>query len=428
MPFLDSLDIANRALQHLGGNQIASVTEDSKNNQELSFVYDKVRRAELRRNSWRFAIKKAVLRPLDTTTLLINPDLWSSSATYLPGAIVQDANSLYWISLKPENVNQVPGGNDEYWDMYFGPMTVSLWDTAGKTTYFTGELVYKAGAVVGSYQVFMSLKNGNADTPDVATAWNSTTTYYADQVVSNAGSQWRSLLPFNIGITPADGPANWFSGTTYASGNQVTGSNQRIYTSAVNGNVGNDPTTDSGAHWTDTATYNAWSRSPTLVASATSWLPISATGLRALNTLYPIGAGPSSDIASRNAFHLPAGYLRQAPRDPKAGSTSYLGAPSGLAYTDWEFESQFITTTQSDPMVLRFIADVSVVRRMDDMFCEGLACRMAEATANPLTQSQTQLQTVASEYTKFMGEARLINAIEVGSDEPPEDDYIQCRV
>jgi hypothetical protein len=62
------------------------------------------------------------------------------------------------------------------------------------------------------------------------------------------------------------------------------------------------------------------------------------------------------------------------------------------------------------------------------MFCEGLACRIAVEVADALTQSGPQMQTIASAYKMFMGEARSANAIETGSDEPAVDDYISCRL
>ncbi len=426
MPFIDSLDIANRALQHVGAVQISAPDEDSKNNKEVAFAYDKVRRAELRRNVWRFSIRKAALRPIETTTLLLSAPAYDSTKTYLPGAIVQDTNGQYWMSLKPDNINNSPGGNNDYWDAYFGPLTVSLYDDS--TSYFTGELVYMAGADAGSYQVYMSLKNGNADTPNVATAWDSATTYYSDQVVSHGGSQWRSLLPFNLGTTPAEGPLAYDSTATYAADDTVTGSDNFIYSSVAGSNTGNDPTTDGGIHWTNTNVANAWSNSPTLTVSAISWMPIGSLALRPLTMLYPIGSGPMSDTTSRNVYRLPAGFLREAPQDPKAGSTSFLGAPSGLIYDDWEFESNFIVTACSSPIVFRFVADVTTVSKMDDMFCEGLACRVAESVCEPITQSTAKLAAIASEYQKFMGEARTVNAVETGAEEPPEDDWVMVRM
>lgn len=423
MPFLDSLDIANRALQHCGAEKILSVTEDSKNNKEVSFAYDKVRRAELRRNVWRFAVRKAVLRAIDTTTMLIAPAVWNSTTIYLPGAIVKDVNGQLWISSEPENVNNSPGDTG-VWDMYCGPMTADLFDAT--TSYSAGELVYKAGADPASYAVYMSLQNGNSDDPSVATAWVSTTTYLANDVVSYGGYNWRSLIPFNTGVTPASGPAAFDPTATYSSGQTVTGSDNFIYSSVGNGNVGNDPVTDGGVHWTNTHLPNAWSRSQTLASASVKWRAIAAA-IKNLVFLYPIGAGPSSDATSRNVFRLPAGYLKEAPQDPKAGSNSYLGAPSGLPYDDWQLEGDYLISSDGGPIVFRFVYDVTKVAAMDDMFCEGLACRIAAAICEPVTQSNAKLQTIASEYKLVMGEARTVNAIENGAVEPPEDDYVTCR-
>lgn len=423
MPFLDSLDIANRSLQLIGASQIGDINEDSKNNTETAFAYDKVRRAELRRNVWRFAIRKAVLRAIDDTTMILVPSLYDATKTYLPGSIVADANGQAWISMEPDNVNNTPGDTD-VWDMYFGPLAVSLYDSG--TTYFAGEIVYKPGTVAGSYAVFLSLQSANADTPDVATVYDPTVTYNRDDVVSYSGSQWRSLIEVNLGITPADGPLAFDIGATYSIGQTVTASDNFIYSSVGNGNIGNDPTTDGGVHWTNTAVANAWSRSPVIGVSSIKWRVLAAT-IKNLSFSYPIGSGPCSQTTTRNVFRLPCGYLREAPQDPKAGSNSYLGAPTGLAYNDWLFEGDYLVSSETGVIVFRFVADVTDVSAMDDMFCEGLACRIATAICETITQSGAKLQTIASSYKLFMGEARTVNAIEEGSEEPPIDDYLACR-
>lgn len=426
MPFLDSLDIANRCAQILGSPQIFSVTEDSKINREATFAYDKLRRVELRRNIWRFAIRKAVLRPLTLTMRLLTPPTYSSTVPYFPGSIVQDANAVMWISQLPENLNNAPGGNNEAWEPYFGPLTVDLYDST--TTYSIGELVYMPVGNPGGYQVYMSLSSVNAVAPNVATAWAATVTYKFDDVVSYSGSQWRSLIALNTNVTPVDGPLAFDPTATYTIGQTVTGSDTYIYSSVGNGNIGHDPTTDAGVHWTNTNLPNAWSRTPAIAVSATSWLPLGTLTLRNLNLLYPIGSGPSTQGVSRNAYRLPAGWLKEAPQNPKAGATSFLGAPSGLRMTDWEYDSNFIVTSDSQPITYRFVADIQKVRSMDDMFCEGLACRIASAICETVTQSDAKLQTIASQYKLFMGEARTANLIEEGPVELPEDDYITCRL
>lgn len=423
--YLDSLDIGNRALQHCGLEPIASITEDTNRNRHVSAAYDPLRRAELERNTWRFAIRKVVLRAIDTTTLALVPGVYDATKTYLLGEVVQDTNGLIWVSLTADNINNSPGGNNRAWDSYFGPMTASLWSATG--TYFSGELAYVLSASApNGYQVYMSLTNANADIAGTATAYSASTQYKQDDVVASGGFQWRSLLSVNKANTPAVGAANYAVATTYSMGQQVTGSNSHIYTSVTNGNIGNDPTIDSGTNWTDAGTLTAWTKTPTILTSSINWRPLVAT-LKNVTTIYPIGSGPASQDNTRNVYRLPAGYVATAAQDPKAGSTSYLGAPSGLAYNDWEFEGDYVVSSDVGPIVFRFVADVTDVQKMTQMFCEGLACRVATAVCEPLTQSTTKLQTIASEYNKVMGEARTRNAIEIGTEEPPLDDYIACR-
>jgi hypothetical protein len=69
--FTTPLDIVNRALQHCGRRRIFSFTDLTDNAQEMAFLYDKLRRAELRRNVWTFATRRTVLRPIDFTTMTL---------------------------------------------------------------------------------------------------------------------------------------------------------------------------------------------------------------------------------------------------------------------------------------------------------------------------------------------------------------------
>lgn len=421
--FIDSLDIANRACDHCGVSHIRSADEDSKNNNVIASVYDKLREAELKRNNWKFSIKRAVLRPIDTTTMRLDPHPYDASVTYQPGSVVRDADDVLWYSTLPNNLGNPPGSSTA-WDQYFGPLTVGPYDPT--TGYFAGELVYKPAGNPGGYVVFMALAPNSGVDPAVADAWSSTTTYYASQAVSYSGSQWYSLIDLNLGITPADAPLAYDPQANYSTGNQVTAVDGYIYTSAVNSNIGFDPVTDGGTHWTPTNLPAAWSRVPAIYPSSTTWLPLYA-GLSALNIFYPIGSGPASQAANRNVFVMPSGFLKRAPQDPKAGSTSYLGAPSGLPYNDWVFEGNYLVSRDAYPIAFRFTSDVKDVRKMDAMFCEGLAARIGMDVAEILTQSTSKVGAIAQKYKVYMGEARAANAVEVGAEEPPEDDYITCR-
>ena len=485
--FLDSLDIANRALQHCGQPQILSITEDTKANVEATFAYDKLRRVELQRNIWSFATRKVCLRAVDTTTMVLQPALYSAATTYMPGAIVSDANGQIWLSMAENNIGNTPGGNNEIWDMYFGPLTIEPWNqaiTAGPepwspTTYYSagnevtgsngnvylgvtnnnvnnnpvtdtganwtntgilnpynpligywaGELVYvqtpNSPTAYPLYQIYMSLTNNNTDTPNIATPWNSTVIYSGDQCVSYSGQQWYSLLELNLNNTPTQAPAVWQAATAYSNTNTVAGSDGFIYT--ANGNTtGNDPTTDGGVHWVNSNTLAAWSATPTVTVADINWLPLQAT-MGKFRLSYPLGTGPSSDNQTKNIFRLPAGHLKECPQDPKAGANTFLSCPSGEMYEDWNFDGNFIVSMDTGPILYRFIADIIKVRDLHDMFCEGLACRIAMGILLTMTQSTAKKQDVQNEYKVIMGEARIVNAIETGPVEPPEDNYITCR-
>lgn len=423
--FIDSLDIANRGCQHLGVTRIANSTEDSVQNAEMSFAYDKLRRAELRRNTWRFATKKAVLRPIDTTTFLLQPSQWLGGIQYLPGSVVADSNGQLWVSNQANNVGNDPNSTD-VWDCYFGLMTVDAYDTTGGTAYYAGDLVYIQNGD-SSYNIYLSLQNSNTEVPNVADVWSATATYSQDQTVSYSGLQWRSLIALNTNNIPAAGPANWSAAQDYSYGSEVTGIDGFIYSCNLNGTTGVNPVTDDGTFWFNRGTPNAWTALPALPVSSSIWVPLYAS-LISFNFVYPIGVGPVSQAMTKNIFRLPAGFLRQAPQDPKAGINSFLGAPAYNTQNDWLLEGNFLISQQATPIILRFIADVQKVSDMDDLFCEGLGARMGLETCEIITNSTAKQQTCNNAYTKFMGEARTVNAIETGPVEPPEDDYITCRL
>lgn len=251
MDFLTPVDIANRALQHCGARLIDATqgfTEDSKNATETAFAYGKLRRAELRRNVWRFATRKAVIRPIATTTMLLTPSLWVESTTYFLGSIVSDETGVAWISRIPNNLGWQPQ-NSLNWEPYFGPLTVSLYDSG--ESYNSGELVYTA-AGDGTNRVFFSLQSGNEDNPATATAWSATDTYQKDTIVTYLTVPYLSLIDLNTNQQPDLAPALWSAGTAYGIGDPVGASDGVIYTSVTAGNTGNDPVADDGTNWTNT--------------------------------------------------------------------------------------------------------------------------------------------------------------------------------
>jgi hypothetical protein len=286
---------------------------------------------------------------------------------------------------------------------------------------------YQVGSVVMFNTVeYVSIAAGNTGNfPNVvgSTFW----------VAMTGGTLYMSLIDLNLGNNPANAPALFNIGTTYALNNLVGGSDGIIYKSLANGNLGHDPTLDGGVHWQNTGVLNPWTTVFTQGGGNQQWRQIGGAafpfgvGLAELNIVYPLNSGPLTQDRTRNVFRLPSGFLRQAPRDPKAGSTSYLGASSALEYEDWNFEGNYLVSWDVLPIILRFVADVTDVTQMDDMFCEMLGCRVALEVAPLLTQSNVKTADVMKLYSGFAAEARIVNGIETGATEPQEDDYVTCR-
>lgn len=386
------IDIMNRALQRVGQTRIASITEDSKACDEVTFCYDKLRIAEMRRNVWVFSIRNVALRPFNppvpanvTTgatatlgTMLLVPAAWDITKNYIVGSLVSYNTKVYFS--RTTNIGSQPDTAPADWSQYFGPRTVEPYDTTGKTTYYPGELVYTLAGTVPA--IFLAL----AQTTDVPT------------------------------VTPA-----WIATTYYNNGDTVTATDTFKYQSKLDLNVNINPVGDAGVHWAPLPVTNQ----PDTHAGA-NWLQMDAT-VKSITFVYPVGTGPSFQTNTRNIYFLPYGYLRKAPQNPKAGINPFLGGPSGAWSDDWEFQGSHLLTRQSGVLILRFAADIADVTLMDSMFCEGLSCRVAIEVCEPLTQSVSKLSGITAEYRQFMGDARQVNGIEIGPVEPPEDDFITCR-
>lgn len=429
--FRTEVDIANRAAQHCGAPRIdptLGFTEDSKTASEIAFCYGKLRRAELRRNVWRCATRKAVIRPIDVDTMLLMPALWVSTTTYFLGSIVSDEAGVAWVSRIPDNLNNHPL-NSLTWEPYFGPLTVMLHDS--EQSYNSGELVYTT-AGDGTYRVYVSLVAGNTDTPGTATAWDATVTYFKDQVVTYSGTPYLSLIDLNIGQAPTSMPLAWNSGTTYGLGDTVSGADGIIYSSLGGGNTNNDPVTTAGAFWLAIGLV-PWTATFVGGAGSAKWRQIGGAefpmgvALSTMNILYPIGSGPTGQSSGLNVYRLPAGYLCLAPQNPKQGGPTWLGAGSGFTYNDWQLEGNFLLTGDSGAITFRFVADVTDVTGMDDLFCEMLAAVIAKEVCEPLTQSVSKLGAITAASKRAEDTAIIKNAIENGADTPPDDDFLTVR-
>ncbi len=147
MAFTTPIDVANRAAQHLGVPRITAFTNSSKFALESGFVYDKLRAAELQRSVWTFAVRRAVMRKIISTTDTVTFATWAVGTTYAVGDIVKDSTGYLWLSVAGSNVGNTPGagGAVSPWIAYFGPVTAQAWVTA--TPYYPGDIIYTSSTV-----------------------------------------------------------------------------------------------------------------------------------------------------------------------------------------------------------------------------------------------------------------------------------------
>ena len=412
--FQTPLDIMNRACDHLGVPHIASLSplDDSKPALVLSSIYDKVRRAELQRNLWRFAIRSAPIRainnlagalfssaptPTGAPTMLLVPGAWGITKTYLTGSIVSYDDQLW--AAQANTLGVEPDVAAEQWDVYFGSLIATPYDTTGgedgTTTYFAGDIVFTLSGTTPS--IFLAVVTGN-------------------ESLTGASPDTSPEIP---GM-----PDAWNDTQYYMEYDTVTGSDTNVYQSNIDLNLNIDPTTDAGVHW---ALLSGVTNQATTMSGQT-WLALNNCTLEQIRIVYPVGTGPFTQSTTRNIFQLPNGYLKEAPQDPRAGAISFLGSPGGYPQDDWTFQGNYLISKDEGVIVLRFGADITYVPSMTAMFCEGLACRLAAEGCEAITQSVEKLQAIGSAYKGFMGEARMANGIETGYIDPPIDDYIACRM
>ena len=224
-------------------------------------------------------------------------------------------------------------------------------------------------------------------------------TYAKYDIVTNGTTHYQSLTAANIGNAVTD-TANWkeywgpLEATVYDS-DVVYYPGELLYNSTEFWVI--IKKTEAGATLVDGTEYH----------------DLTGDGL-------PIGATTTlvSPLTGRTyAYVLPRDFLRLAPTDP-----TYI-----FCKTDHLIENKQLVTDDAGPLFIRYIRDEEDPTKFDPLFSEGLAAKIAVETCEELTQSNTKIATVAALYNTAIGDARLINAIEVGPVESEEDELISVR-
>lgn len=257
----------------------------------------------------------------------------------------------------------------------------------------------------------------------------------------------RAIVRPNTSTTKVITWPAYAAGTTYAAGDVVRYNNM-LYSSLAAANVGNTPGVGGfspnwevyyGPQVADTHSVSVTYFPGDLVISggtlyravsptgfsnqappnATYWMAPQGTAQTALFASGAIGFDPPGGATLRNIYRLPANFLRLAPQDPKKAAVARLGTTAGLNYNDWEIEAgHLVTSDTSGGLILRFVGDVQIVTAMEELFCEAVACRMAVQLNEVFTQRPDLLNSILGLYTRAIGEARAVTAIEGGTTEP----------
>lgn len=93
------VDIANRALQLIGAKRIVSLSEDSRNARAANAAFEPVKKAELRKHPWGFAVKRAQLAASTTAPLFTRANSFPLPADFirlLPPDPETNFNDLDW--------------------------------------------------------------------------------------------------------------------------------------------------------------------------------------------------------------------------------------------------------------------------------------------------------------------------------------------
>jgi hypothetical protein len=395
LPYHTPVDVANRALQHLGKPQIGDFTDQSEEANETRVAYDNIRLDEMSSNLWRFATRRVILRAVSIDSVMWTPPTWvagtfavATVAAYTPTTGVYMGEAGYWqASVAKTASNTTTPDQDADWKHYTGPLAIDLYDSGA--TYFSGELVL------------------------VPAAYDGAVTYAANAVVSSSTTWYVSLTAGNIGNAVSDVVhwAPWTSRGRAMGSYGATASSSPI------------PLTYPGTPSVYVSLANSNADNP--VSALGNWQSIAGT-VAAVGFMYPIGTGPVADSTTANVFRLPNGFLKRAPTDPKGNTLPYLGSYSGVAPEDWLEEGDFMVSSSSGPLLMRFVADVTDVSDMDTTFCEALAARMACDLAHALKAPDTKRDSERA-YKRSISSARTVNSIEIGPIGEVENRYITVR-
>lgn len=140
-------------------------------------------------------------------------------------------------------------------------------------------------------------------------------------------------------------------------------------------------------------------------------------------------------------YPLPGDFIALAPPDQvsnQAFGFSAVVPPMAsmptLPYTDFQIEQMpnngglAIASNIQGPLYIRYVTSDITESAFDPTFAEMLACSLAIACCEELTQSNTKLSNIENIYKEAHGRARQRNAFEEVPVQPPVDNWLLVRM
>lgn len=94
----------------------------------------------------------------------------------------------------------------------------------------------------------------------------------------------------------------------------------------------------------------------------------------------------------------------------------------------FQIEGRTIHSDLVAPLKIRYVYRCTDPTQFDAMFIEALACKLAVAVCEDLTQSTTKQNTVLGDYDRAIAKARSTNAIEEPPSQQPDNTWILSRL
>lgn len=94
---------------------------------------------------------------------------------------------------------------------------------------------------------------------------------------------------------------------------------------------------------------------------------------------------------------------------------------------DWQIEDNSILTNV-EGCEIRYVSRVEDPNKMDSLFREVLACKLAMEMCEELTQSSQKMQLLMEQHKELLKEARRNNAFERRSETPKQGSWLTVRI